>query len=673
MSDESDIYLALFENSGRIIPRLQGDITSRNIADGLEIVYRSSIASGNNADFSRAVDPIFAGVRAGALSASVFQDAILIASEIPGFPTQDFIGGLGQENIRQLFPVQDDLSGVNTPSPTDISAVATIDNPNRIGLEIEVPSIIFTNITRETDANSDTRVLGSSAETTIDQIPLFQVTYDFGSPTAPVPILEIKGGVLTPQDYSDGDFFLARNTLVASFDFFKSTPNTLLSDALQRYNDEIDRLDIDGRYKIDISAEAEAIRFSIPTVDTIAGEDEPARYSAHVNVGVAYDSIGDPTSGFRSLLPGEISSGFPDVALSAETLARTITPTGSVPSAELKSFLAHLFLIETQHVLRPSGNFNDETGIDAILRVSGEDVVGGILSDSDVLNLKRWIDATGVENARTSFYDAIRDGAEEADLYSDAQIARIGTDSGANNRFDSIFNNAINSRIENGRGQLPDTVEHLGIYDADSRQPILENGGRYYTVLENRDEVGSDVQQIVSGALAWDLSNPDNLFATHINTVQNADQPAATPSISRGQLLIEVAIDGFSEASNLETPPLNDGLVSAIRTEIERGGLTRADFIAGIETHHSSLDAGTQGGFAAAVTATLTSTPDLVVGVDTPFIDGLNLPPTPGRAILNAITRDLPSYSDLPSEPDVAGTKHPYRAGGHDCRPAGAW
>ena len=538
--------------------------------------------------------------------------------------------------------------------------VTSVSNPNIIGLELENQAITFANIPASGSSAKSARLAVTSTNV-LDDIPLFAVTFD-STFAGGQPILEVVSGPSDIAEYGQDDFFTARDLVLQAFQnvAVRSTEQErTIETFVEEYNVLARTAGIDPRYQLDTVSEFRSTTFNIDT--------DVGGYSPQINYSIAYDAIGDQNSGFRELFLEDFRDAYSVIRERASALADQVA--GGEASANLRSLFTHLFLTEIQPTLVQSENltFYTKEGSAFLFRVSGEDVVNGILSNQDVLTLRRWL-SDNTDGAFAEYDNALKNAASDI-LESPQELDTITSDTLFEARFRAVFETAVNNRIESDRSQLGNTVDysalepefgqevtdfqrdgtHLSIPDSSSRLPIRENSGRHYIVFEDRATNGANARSLNSGSAAWNPANADSSTIRNIVELQSFPPQPETTVLNRGGLLTRVALDTWAEGDSLTS-----GLINALQAENQHGNIEHDRLVDNILDHADGLNASRRQSYAERVLDTFEQAPELLSGVErlnfSEFVDLTGFDAS--VALVRSLAQGLPpSAASLPSDP----------------------
>ena len=416
--------------------------------------------------------------------------------------------------------------------------------------------------------------------------------------------LEIVTAPLSLSANRDADGFTVRSIILEEI---ARIPDGAVSIEIfvQRINDRVEaELGSDGaaRYRLDVldSAQGATLAFN-PDQDVVSDPAAISRGAVQTNISIRYDALGDPNSGLSDLYRtafGEDPFGqiFSRAQRIGSEIAEALT---DQPSGALRSFFTQLVnhgaAVSLPVDFSPDEvtdstidgfNRTDKTFFPILPRVSLEDVVASVLSDGDIEKL-RGLSAEEL----SSLSDRVRAGIEFASL------GRADTDQtlnffGYDQRFERIFETALNARVEEGAPfrfatQAPgtfvsplngrDVIDHTIGGDGGTRLPAFTNDGNVFVVAELRFE-GPRIQNLFNNRELWSL---DNEGIRSITKLQQYDTPLGE------RLIFEDFIRG-----------LDADLFSAIRTtagqfiDQQAGARVVADFEALSNDVAASLRAG---------------------------------------------------------------------------------
>ncbi len=227
--------------------------------------------------------------------------------------------------------------------------------------------------------------------------------------------------------------------------------------------------------------------------------------------------------------------------------------------------------------------FYDKNRTTFLFRVSGEDAVLGILSNHEILQLNNWIADHGLEGALEQYTHGLRKASENVVEEGTQTVLSISIERPSyQERFESVFQDAVDRRLEGDRGQNSDSKEE-NLAKEYSRRPIREKDGRYYVVLENRSKKGLNAE-LISGSAAWNPADRDNEAILNIVDVQSFESQIPTTSISRGELLTQVLVKRWEDDE-----PISDGFIDALQEVNAEGGIEGQQIVDGVLEHYDSL------------------------------------------------------------------------------------
>ncbi|MGI9277071.1 MAG: C80 family cysteine peptidase, partial [Endozoicomonas sp.] len=207
------------------------------------------------------------------------------------------------------------------------------------------------------------------------------------------------------------------------------------------------------------------------------------------NIAFQYSRFGDPFSGLDSFMGGE-AKYLRAAQIEAHRWAEELT---SQPSENLKALLSHILYIELLHGFSLNGRDFEKKQFKSLVRTAPADAVVSVLSQEDVQLL-----AASKDMLMDGFRDSLATVVEGLNLDLDkynSVYQKIG-----HHRVRHALKTAVQERLDAGeRFSLPiglrlDTValpvsgkKVLLAGPSQSRRPIYQNQGEYFTVLEVRD------------------------------------------------------------------------------------------------------------------------------------------------------------------------------------------
>lgn len=367
--------------------------------------------------------------------------------------------------------------------PEPAQDVRVVDDPKRMGKEVELPSVTLSVPDREL---KDGETL---AETVAKELDLPVIKLEVEGTDRSESSIEIIFGPLPFREYEESKFKDAAAILQEKL----RSPAKTLNESIEQYNTNTK---VRNRYKLRLTAPDQTVKIK---------KRQGSGSNTQTNVAIPYEMLGEESKANNHPIT-ELFEGVHPSKVNTYSAARDVS--NKLKDIELTKNLISLFthilyqvgvLVVQQIAIKEMTDEAAKYHYHVLIKASPEDAIFSILTDGEVERLRNWLDDTPehrIKDISVPFVSALRKRnvslQQQQEKLLNEYIARF---------LERIFE-ACNYRLNEGKQQLGRVVGKYGqisttkgnqeithsMSRASSRIPIMESkeDSKGYVVIEQR-------------------------------------------------------------------------------------------------------------------------------------------------------------------------------------------
>ncbi|MCG8566143.1 MAG: C80 family cysteine peptidase, partial [Desulfobacterales bacterium] len=427
---------------------------------------------------------------------------------------RDALTGLWTDHVLPLQVT--DLNG--TPLISSADGFKAISHTDRIGFEEE----FTTKPLAEVGAAQGERkaILGATADRELN-IPVMRLEVD--SVQAGYIYLELVTGPLRSAEYQDPAYLIAKSTLYDAIS--EAGKGTTVKAIIDTYNANLSE-----------KMGAKASRYLLEIPEDSAASGLAMGYNSKLTPGYMTDNrniqatvnmaIGD--IGSQGFIQGAASVGYETQATQAaevtDRIMAEMDPQGTM-ATEVRALVYTYVFNEYLGAGLKEGFYSLKTDFNMLFRFSPEDIIFGVLSDTDLTAVKSWYDNGGKDFMAGEISHGLGEKA----------AAKLGTY--FTRRMDDVFSTNVGYRLDNDRVQLLVHLDgssdfspidgNLAVHhthpNPESRASLGFDGEHYYGAVEFRS-TQSALVNLVKHPEAW-MEGPSRDLVTQLMAGEVSSAP----------------------------------------------------------------------------------------------------------------------------------------------------